>query len=112
MFRSGTAVRTSSPTSRRTATLVVVAALVVLTSIGTGAAAVGGKPGPAPSDAAVRAQSTPHRCFPAASWGPAPQGERPCVAIVRVYEDGSVRLRVYDADGTTRYVTGVSNLDD
>jgi hypothetical protein len=65
--------------------------------------------------AAMAAASTKHhegegRCFPAASWD-ADQGERPCVRVLRVEEDGSFRFRVSDADGTERYVSGVGALD-
>jgi len=31
-------------------------------------------------------------CYPADSWGPAPDAQRPCYTVVRLYEDGSGRL--------------------
>lgn len=31
-------------------------------------------------------------CYPAAKWGPAPDGRRPCYTVARLYEDGSGRL--------------------
>lgn len=49
-------------------------------------------------------------CFPAAKWDAA-AGKRPCARIVRVFEDGSVRVAVSDANGTVRYTTGVGALD-
>lgn len=60
---------------------------------------------------ALRAPS-PRVCFPARHWAPAPDSVRPCARILRVYEDGSLRLGVYDADGTVRYTFGVGNLAD
>lgn len=49
----------------------------------------------------------PHgRCMSAAAWN-APDGLRPCAQVRRVYEDGSVKLAVMDANGTTRYTLGV-----
>lgn len=54
----------------------------------------------------------PHgRCFPADQWGPAPDRVRPCAEVRRVYEDGSVRIRVRDHSGTVRYGYGVGALD-
>ena len=41
-------------------------------------------------------------CFPAKKWSGS-DAQRPCAEITRVYEDGSLRLRVLDADGETRY---------
>lgn len=51
------------------------------------------------------------RCFPAAKWGDTPADtaddfQRPCVRITRVYEDGSFKAAVQDADGPTRYSIG------
>lgn len=62
---------------------------------------------------AIRALDTePQRvCFPASKWGPVEQRYRPCARIERVFEDGSVTLGVYDADGTQRYTTGIGALD-
>lgn len=51
------------------------------------------------------------RCFPAKQWGPAPDGLRPCVALRRIYEDGSFKFAVSDADGTVRYSGGVGASD-
>lgn len=50
------------------------------------------------------------KCFPASKWG-ATAGERPCVEVTRVYEDGSFKFRVADANGTTRYSGGVGAAD-
>jgi hypothetical protein len=50
-------------------------------------------------------------CFPAKQWGPSPDGFRPCVRIVRLYEDGSFRFAVSDANGTVRYTAGVGARD-
>lgn len=53
-----------------------------------------------------------HRtCFPAKQWGPVADQYRPCVRIVRLYEDGSFKFAVSDADGTVRYSAGVGALD-
>lgn len=61
--------------------------------------------------AAVASQPAHSRsCFPASSWD-ADQGKRPCVEVTRVEEDGSFRFRAFDADGTTRYTSGVGALD-
>lgn len=77
----------------------VIVALLLLVGIGAMAAAA--------ADHHARGEG---RCFPAASWD-ADQGERPCVRVLRVEEDGSFRFRVSDADGTERYVSGVGALD-
>lgn len=64
------------------------------------------------------ALGTPHvkkfdRCFPKKQWntGVVPAQFRPCVRIENLYEDGSVELGVYDANGTQRYTYGVGALD-
>lgn len=49
------------------------------------------------------------RCYPAARWAPAPDAVRPCASIARVWEDGSVTVRVQDADGVVRYTVGIGN---
>lgn len=58
------------------------------------------------------------RCFPAAKWGEptggtttADDNTRPCVRITRVYEDGSFKAAVQDADGPVRYSIGVGVPD-
>lgn len=53
------------------------------------------------------------RCFPKKQWntGTVPAQFRPCVRILNVYEDGSVELGVYDANGTERYTYGVGAQD-
>jgi hypothetical protein len=57
------------------------------------------------------APSSPSRaCFPASKWD-AKDSRRPCARIVRVFEDGSVRVRVEDADGRFRYRAGVGAKD-
>jgi hypothetical protein len=61
--------------------------------------------------ASVTADHSPRVCFPAGTWGPAPDREAPCVRIRKVYEDGSFRFAVSDRDGATRYVSGVGALD-
>jgi hypothetical protein len=70
--------------------------------------AYGNRPAPIPS---VTAAQSPRVCFDAGAWGPAPQGEAPCVRIRRVMEDGSFTYAVSDRDGTVRYVNGVGALD-
>jgi hypothetical protein len=49
-------------------------------------------------------------CFPASAWN-ADDTQRPCARLVRVLEDGSVRVQVTDADGEVRFTTGVGALD-
>lgn len=52
-----------------------------------------------------------YRCFPAKLWNADPS-YRPCVVIRRVYEDGSFRAAVYDADGEhARFTVGVGARD-
>lgn len=54
------------------------------------------------------------RCFPAAKWGgetTADDNTRPCVRVMRVYEDGSFKVAVQDADGPVRYSLGVGVPD-
>ena len=53
----------------------------------------------------------PRVCFDRDSWSPAADALRPCVRIVRLYEDGSFKYRVSDANGTVRYSGGVGALD-
>jgi hypothetical protein len=31
-------------------------------------------------------------CFPAVSWGPAPDSQRPCLRVLRLHEDGSALI--------------------
>lgn len=61
------------------------------------------------------AQSVGHRtCFPASMWDGTeqhPDSVRPCVKITRVYEDGSFKAAVSDANGTVRYNIGVGAAD-
>jgi hypothetical protein len=73
----------------------------LLATIGIGSVAVASPDSDAPRVA---------RCFPAAAWG-GNDGERPCVAVKRIYEDGSFEVAVSDANGTVRYTTGVGALD-
>ena len=56
-------------------------------------------------------RAKPRECFPAAQWAPAPDSIRPCVRIARLYEDGSFKATVSDADGTIRYSVGVGAQD-
>lgn len=97
-------------TTRATRSAQRVALLGITAALGLGCATAG-------SQAGVSITTTDHVapservCFPRATWGPARQGLRPCARITRVYEDGSVGLRVSDADGTTRYTTGIGALD-
>jgi len=58
-------------------------------------------------------------CFSHRVWGPAPQGQveqefdrsRPCVEVIKLWEDGSFRARVFDAGGPRRYVVNVGAED-
>lgn len=59
----------------------------------------------------VAASDTEKRvCFPAKPWS-GPKAERPCAEIARVYEDGSLRVRVSDASGEIRYSRDVGARD-
>lgn len=76
----------------------VIVVVVVLVLLGSGAHA----DAPAlPNDA---------KCMSAAKWS-ANDARRPCAEVARVYEDGSVKLLVLDANGTVRYdvAVGVPN---
>ncbi len=79
----------------------------------TGGAYVAGRAVTPPASAgwATSSPSYPGRCFPAHEWGPAPDRYRPCATIARVYEDGSVRVRVSDHGGTTRYTFDQGAMD-
>lgn len=91
----------SSTTKSLTPRLVVVLALVAIAVL---LLSCGGR-------ASKSTASTTARCFPASSWGPAPDAERPCVEVTRVEEDGSFTYRVSDAAGTERYTAGIGALD-
>lgn len=54
--------------------------------------------------AAYAPADSPRVCFPAHKWHAA-KAKRPCAQIVRVYEDGSVRLRITSAKGRTLAIT-------
>lgn len=43
-------------------------------------------------------------CFPAEKWN-ADDSERPCARIVRLWEDGSARVRVSSADGAYQFTS-------
>lgn len=81
---------------------IVLFALVLLVAIATPAAALFRTGGPA---------APVGKCFPAAKWGPASDGVRPCVKVDRVEEDGSFSFTVSDANGTVRYTSGVGAQD-
>lgn len=83
-------------------TIVLVALLLC---VGIAVAAIG-------DDAADQvAQANAGRvCFPAESWD-ADDTERPCAEVAKVWEDGSVRVRVVDADGTYRYMSNTGARD-
>lgn len=56
------------------------------------------------STTARAAITTDAECFPAASWGPAPDSVRPCVTIkANAPEAGAVRFTVADGSGIVRY---------
>ena len=56
---------------------------------------------------------TPRTCFDREDWGTqVSPALRPCARIVRLYEDGSLKIRVSDANGTIRYSVGVGNPQD
>ncbi len=52
----------------------------------------------------TRPVNQPRVCFPAAKWD-ADDADRPCALIEKVWEDGSVRVAVSQADGSGRYMT-------
>ncbi|HSE45863.1 MAG TPA: hypothetical protein VLA89_11120 [Gemmatimonadales bacterium] len=52
----------------------------------------------APKSQGTQHHPDPRVCFPAKKWAPAPDGDRPCVYI-RLYEDGTFRSQVEQADG-------------
>lgn len=68
-------------------------ALAVALAIGGGAAAQADHyvPGVGSEEAVA--------CYPAADWGPAPDRQRPCVRITRIWEDGSFCAEVTQANG-------------
>ncbi len=62
----------------------------------------------------ARGTSFPRTCFPAKLWDGTeqhPDSVRPCVRVTRIYEDGSFKFAVSDADGTVRYSGGVGAQD-
>lgn len=60
-------------------------------------------------DNAGAAESTQGKvCFPASKWD-ANDDERPCSEIVKVWEDGSTRVRVTQADGKVLWITGTGS---
>lgn len=52
-------------------------------------------------------------CYPLAQWdsGNVSPDYRPCAQVAQVFEDGSVRVRVSDADGTVRWSAGIGARD-
>lgn len=63
-----------------------------------------------PGGSASTSPAPPRACFPAAKWS-ADQRRRPCARVVRVAEDGTVRLRVENAGGRVRYSATVGARD-
>jgi hypothetical protein len=50
------------------------------------------------------AQTTPVRvCFAAATWGPAPDSQRPCLRVLRLHEDGSALITLGTARDQVRW---------
>jgi hypothetical protein len=80
-------------------TIVAAVAVLALLTLGTRSSVT------AATDAA-----RPQTCFPASKWD-AKDSKRPCARVVRVAEDGSVRVRVNDADGGFRYSATVGAED-
>ena len=52
----------------------------------------------------TRPVNQPRVCFPADRWD-ADDDDRPCALIAKVWEDGSVKVAVSQADGSERYMT-------
>lgn len=79
----------------------------VIGAAGVGIAATGG------TTAWPHAAAQPRLCFPLDKWntGTVAARYRPCVRVVRLYEDGSFKYAVSDADGTIRYSGGVGAED-
>ncbi len=84
-------------------TVVLVALLLC---VGIAVAAIGDNA----ADQVAKASTNGRVCFPAAAWD-ADDNERPCAEVVKVWEDGSVRVRVLDADGTFRYLSNTGARD-
>jgi hypothetical protein len=75
-----------------------VAAGLVLVGIGAGLMLGTVLMGAADGDRSGAGERT---CFPARSWAPAPDAQRPCWTIARLHEDGSGRLVIGSANGRT-----------
>jgi hypothetical protein len=54
-------------------------------------------------------QGSERVCYPASSWAPAPDSERPCVTVEGLYEDGSGRL-AFGSAGTVKATCTVPNV--
>lgn len=65
------------------------------------------------TQAQASAQVQERTCFPLSKWTPGkvPASARPCARILRVEEDGSVKVQVSNADGTFRYQFGYGAED-
>lgn len=85
------------PPSRRPTLVAIIAtvAVLVLLTLGTRS-----------SVTAATGADHPRTCFPVSKWDANP-GLRPCARVTRVFEDGSLRVQVEDADGDFRYRAGV-----
>lgn len=76
--------------------------LLCIGSVGVGAALV---------QEPITFPSGERQCFPARSWGPAPDRIRPCVEVTHLWEDGSIRVKVTDADGRYRWTGSIGAKD-
>lgn len=84
----------------------LIASALIALAIGPAAiASTGGTAAPSTATTAT----APRVCFPAKQWSPAPDSARPCARIVRLYEDGSLRVRVTRADGSGGWTAGVGS---
>jgi hypothetical protein len=81
-------------TARNITILILLAMTVAAFAIPAGAALRTAVPNDAPVGSRV--------CYSAASWGPAADGDRPCVRVARLYEDGSGRIVQENAEGSYR----------
>jgi hypothetical protein len=92
---------TNRPASRWPTLVVIGATLAVVALLALGVRS---------SVVAATSADHPRTCFPVSKWDANP-GLRPCARVVRVFEDGSLRVQVSDANGNVRFSAGVGAED-